>query len=162
MTKQNIFFITIFSLFLISIGVIFFIDRITSREPVGVEQEPIQKEKEELPQEVEIPQKEGLQFEQTGIVEEIGSDFLIVGTHKEITPGVNKLTVLMIPETEIIKLILKRNPQEEGLEINDIMEENGSISDIKIGDMVIIVTNENVEGKTEVKALRIKVVKREF
>jgi len=161
MTKQNIFFITILSLFLISIGAIFFVDRATNREPAEVEQESIQKEKEELPQELEILQK-GLQFEQTGIVEEIGSDFLIVRTHKEITPGVNKLTVLMIPETEIIKLILKRNPQEEGLEINDIIEENGSISDIKIGDMVIIVTNENVEGKTEVKALRVKVVKREF
>jgi len=159
MTKQNIFFITIIFLFLITVGLIFFVDRIAYQEPVDVEQELIQKE--ELSQEADIPQ-ESLQFEQTGIVEEIGSDFLIVRTHKEITPGVNKLTVLMLPETEIVKFILKRNPQEKGFGLNDIMEEDASISDIKIGDMVIIVTNEDIEGKTEVKALKIKVVKREF
>lgn len=124
-----------------------------------VKQESIQKEKPA--QEMDIP-KEQLQFEQTGVVEEINSDSLIVKTHKEVAPGINELTVLMTLKTEITKLILTKNPQEKGLKREDFVEENGSISDIKLGDMVIIITNEDVEGKTKIEALRIKVVKREF
>lgn len=161
MKKQNIIFIIIIFLFLVSVGVasFIFINKIFKQEKMEVKQESIQKEKPA--QEMDIP-KEQLQFEQTGVVEEINSDSLIVKTHKEVAPGINELTVLMTLKTEITKLILTKNPQEKGLKREDFVEENGSISDIKLGDMVIIVTNEDVEGKTKIEALRIKVVKREF
>ncbi|MCD6114837.1 hypothetical protein J7J74_00915 [bacterium] len=106
---------------------------------------------------VQLPQ-DSILYDCLGKVVEKKENMLIIQTVQGVAESVDKIKVYITPKTEFTLLTLKK----EGGQVLPGNEEKFSFSEIKVGDEVVVVTEEDVLGKTEIKALKVRAVKRSF
>lgn len=119
----------------------------------------------ELKEEALTPRDDGneranikMLYDQLGTVQEVNNFFIIIET----IPERKLVKGLITQETEIINIIIPERLDNGSFTPEDIREERASLLDIKIGDEVSIVSNQNVNELEEFNALKIRIIKREF
>lgn len=99
--------------------------------------------------------EESLLYEQLGMVKELNKDFIII---EKLPRSNDMIKALITRETLITRAIISDEWQQDGECLKkEVKEEEAYFSDIKMGDIISVLTDEKIEGKEEFKALKITI-----
>lgn len=128
------------------------IEPILNNLPSG--EKPIVQQEERI----EIPPEEGVKvsdqlYDVLGIVTAIEKDMFIVTTNQQ-----EEVKVYITPKTELYRCIISKKDSQIIFE----SQKKISFSQLKKGDEVQVITNENPEEETEIYALKVRAIERNF
>jgi len=99
-------------------------------------------------------------YDQIGIVKAIGEGFITIEVEEGMRSRFKEMKVNLLPETEYFLMTLIKKPENGTITPDAFQKEKISLSEIKAGDKVIVVTTDNPAEKEELRALRISVIRK--